>query len=114
MLNDDTKTTEKDTALHSAISQVAADFGKDSKLFLQRFLSSRFAPVISTGSLKLDIALGIGGLPKVSDCKLNFSSSICLIVSFTYLPELECVAVKVLSVVISLPFHFTSLVYPWC
>ncbi|KGN54757.2 DNA repair protein recA homolog 2, mitochondrial isoform X2 [Cucumis sativus] len=55
---------EKDTALHSAISQVAADFGKDSKLFLQRFLSSRFAPVISTGSLKLDIALGIGGLPK--------------------------------------------------
>ncbi|KAM3738926.1 hypothetical protein ACB098_09G166200 [Castanea mollissima] len=33
-------------------------------LSLQRFFSSRRAPVISIGSLKLDIALGVGGLPK--------------------------------------------------
>ncbi|XP_061954502.1 DNA repair protein recA homolog 2, mitochondrial-like isoform X4 [Populus nigra] len=33
-------------------------------LSLQRFFNSRRAPVISTGSLKLDLALGIGGLPK--------------------------------------------------
>ncbi|XP_059463651.1 DNA repair protein recA homolog 2, mitochondrial isoform X3 [Corylus avellana] len=33
-------------------------------LSLQRFFSTRRAPVISTGSLKLDIALGVGGLPK--------------------------------------------------
>lgn len=52
---------------------------------------SRYAPVISTGSLKLDIALGIGGLPKVNDCKLKFYSAIYLIDFFTYFPELECV-----------------------
>ncbi|PKI31612.1 hypothetical protein CRG98_047994 [Punica granatum] len=33
-------------------------------LSLRRFFSSRREPVISTGSLKLDLALGIGGLPK--------------------------------------------------
>ncbi|KAG8646487.1 hypothetical protein MANES_09G011100v8 [Manihot esculenta] len=33
-------------------------------LSLRRFFSSRHAPVIPTGSLKLDLALGIGGLPK--------------------------------------------------
>ncbi|KAK8330017.1 hypothetical protein V6Z12_A11G365800 [Gossypium hirsutum] len=33
-------------------------------LSLQRFFRSRHTPVISTGSLKLDLALGIGGLPK--------------------------------------------------
>ncbi|KAE8681881.1 DNA repair protein recA-like protein 2 [Hibiscus syriacus] len=33
-------------------------------LSLQRFFSSRQTPVSSTGSLKLDLALGIGGLPK--------------------------------------------------
>ncbi|CAK9319562.1 unnamed protein product [Citrullus colocynthis] len=63
-LNDDTRTTEKDAALRLAISQLAGDFGKESMLWLQRFFCSRYAPVISTGSLKLDIALGIGGLPK--------------------------------------------------
>ncbi|KAK8272973.1 hypothetical protein V6Z12_D11G373400 [Gossypium hirsutum] len=33
-------------------------------LSFQRFFRSRHTPVISTGSLKLDLALGIGGLPK--------------------------------------------------
>ena len=64
-LHDDTKATEKDTALRLALSQLAGDFGKESMLSLQRFFGARHTPVISTGSLKLDLALGIGGLPKV-------------------------------------------------
>ncbi|GAB2295573.1 hypothetical protein Dimus_029734 [Dionaea muscipula] len=63
-LVDDGKAIEKDTALQSALKQMAGDFGKESMLSLSRFFSSRRAPVISTGSLKLDLALGIGGLPK--------------------------------------------------
>lgn len=59
------KTTEKDTALRTAVSQLAGDFTKESMLSLQRFFRTRRASVISTGSLKLDQALGVGGLPKV-------------------------------------------------
>ncbi|XP_017979105.1 PREDICTED: DNA repair protein recA homolog 2, mitochondrial isoform X2 [Theobroma cacao] len=62
--HDDNKETKKDTALRQALSQLAGDFGRESMLSLQRFFNSRRAPVISTGSLKLDLALGIGGLPK--------------------------------------------------
>ncbi|KAI3700202.1 hypothetical protein L2E82_44823 [Cichorium intybus] len=40
------------------------DFDGESMLFLQRFFGARVQPVLSTGSLKLDLALGIGGLPK--------------------------------------------------
>lgn len=65
-LHDDARATEKDTALRFAISQLASEFGGDSMLSLQRFFGFRRAPVISTGSLKLDLALGIGGLPRVS------------------------------------------------
>ncbi|KAJ0098488.1 hypothetical protein Patl1_20415 [Pistacia atlantica] len=61
---DDLKTIEKDNALRQALSQLSGEFGKESMLSLKRFFSSRRAPVISTGSLKLDLALGIGGLPK--------------------------------------------------
>ncbi|CAI9099798.1 OLC1v1036674C1 [Oldenlandia corymbosa var. corymbosa] len=60
----DAKAVEKEVALRGAISQLANDFGKESMLSLQRFFGSRKAPVIPTGSLKLDLALGIGGLPK--------------------------------------------------
>ncbi|CDP14178.1 unnamed protein product [Coffea canephora] len=60
----DAKATEKDAALRVALSQLAGEFGKESMLSLQRFFRSRRAPVIPTGSLRLDLALGIGGLPK--------------------------------------------------
>ncbi|KAK9922129.1 hypothetical protein M0R45_030609 [Rubus argutus] len=62
--DDDAKAREKDAALHSALSRLSDDFGHESMLSLQRFFRSRRAPVIPTGSLKLDIALGTGGLPK--------------------------------------------------
>ncbi|KAK3039626.1 hypothetical protein RJ639_027217 [Escallonia herrerae] len=63
-LRDDAKATERDTALRMALFRLAGDFGRESRLSLQRFFGARRAPVISTGSLKLDLALGIGGLPK--------------------------------------------------
>ncbi|XP_059668376.1 DNA repair protein recA homolog 2, mitochondrial [Cornus florida] len=62
--HDDVKATEKDAALRSALVQLRGDFCEESMLSLQRFFGSRRAPVISTGSLRLDLALGIGGLPK--------------------------------------------------
>ncbi|XP_010907253.1 DNA repair protein recA homolog 2, mitochondrial isoform X2 [Elaeis guineensis] len=61
---DDGKVIEKDTTLNLALSQLAADFDSESNLSLSRFFCTRYTPVISTGSLKLDLALGIGGLPK--------------------------------------------------
>lgn len=63
-LPNEATTTEKDTALRTAISQLAGDFTKESMLSLQRFFRTRRTSVVSTGSLKLDQALGVGGLPK--------------------------------------------------
>lgn len=63
-LHDDAKVAEKHTALHSALSQLASDFDGENMMYLQRFFRARVKPVVSTGSLKLDLALGIGGLPK--------------------------------------------------
>uniref|UniRef100_A0A2P2J3I4 DNA repair protein recA homolog 2-like isoform X1 n=1 Tax=Rhizophora mucronata TaxID=61149 RepID=A0A2P2J3I4_RHIMU len=63
-VHDDTGAREKKTALLRALTQTADEFSTESMPFLQRFFNPRRAPVISTGSLKLDLALGIGGLPK--------------------------------------------------
>ncbi|GLT58692.1 hypothetical protein SLA2020_315630 [Shorea laevis] len=62
--NDDVKVRDKETALRKALSQLAGDFGGESKISLGKIFGSRKIPVISTGSLKLDLILGIGGLPK--------------------------------------------------
>ncbi|XP_020267127.1 DNA repair protein recA homolog 2, mitochondrial isoform X7 [Asparagus officinalis] len=63
-LYDDEKVIEKEETLRLALSQLAGDFDRESRLSLHRFSRTRYTPVISTGSLKLDLALGIGGLPK--------------------------------------------------
>lgn len=65
-IHEDVKATEKDAALQLAVSQIASEFTKESMLSLKKFFGVRRAPVVSTGSLKLDLALGIGGLPKVA------------------------------------------------
>lgn len=56
--------SKKDVALHQALDQIQASFGKGAIMWLGRSNSPREVPVISTGSFALDIALGIGGLPK--------------------------------------------------
>ncbi|CAN1319513.1 DNA repair protein recA homolog 2, mitochondrial [Linum perenne] len=63
-VTDNGKASKKDYALRLALSQLDSETGGESMSFQQRFFSSRNAPVISTGSLRLDLALGNGGLPK--------------------------------------------------
>lgn len=71
---DGAKALEKESSLNVAVSQLASDFDRESNLCLERFSRTRRASVISTGSLKLDLALGIGGLPKVIICSHIFLS----------------------------------------
>ncbi|XP_074587186.1 DNA repair protein recA homolog 3, mitochondrial-like [Curcuma longa] len=56
--------SKKDLALQQALDQITASFGKGSIMWLGRSHAPREVPVISTGSFLLDMALGIGGLPK--------------------------------------------------
>ena len=58
------ETKEKAQALESAIMQIEKQFGKGSIMRLGD--ENKVVPIeaISTGSLELDIALGIGGLPR--------------------------------------------------
>ena len=55
---------DKNKALDAALSQIERAFGKGSVMKLGQRPASTEAEVISTGSLGLDIALGIGGLPR--------------------------------------------------
>ena len=51
-------------ALDAALGQIERQFGKGTVMRLGDSSSARDIDVISTGSLALDVALGIGGLPK--------------------------------------------------
>ncbi|HKV96313.1 MAG TPA: recombinase RecA [Gammaproteobacteria bacterium] len=51
-------------ALAAALSQIEKQFGKGSVMRLGDHSASRDVDVVSTGSLGLDIALGVGGLPR--------------------------------------------------
>jgi recombination protein RecA len=55
---------DKTKALDAALSQIERAFGKGSIMRLGKGQKSVEIETISTGSLGLDIALGIGGLPK--------------------------------------------------
>ena len=55
---------DKSRALEAAIGQIEKAFGKGSVMRLGQNDSVDDVQAISTGSLGLDIALGIGGLPK--------------------------------------------------
>jgi recombination protein RecA len=56
--------TDKHKALEAALAQIDKNFGKGSIMRLGANDKSIDVEAISTGSLGLDIALGIGGLPK--------------------------------------------------
>ena len=58
------KSVDKSKALEAALSQIERSFGKGSIMKLGANESVVETETISTGSLSLDIALGIGGLPK--------------------------------------------------
>jgi len=55
---------DKTKALSAALSQIERQFGKGSVMKLGKNERSMDVETVSTGSLGLDIALGIGGLPK--------------------------------------------------
>src|ERR1700728_4834624 len=55
---------DKQRALEAALGQIERAFGKGSIMKLGSREAASEAEVISTGSLGLDIALGIGGLPR--------------------------------------------------
>ena len=51
-------------ALQAALSQIEKQFGKGSIMRLGEHQIAKDLQVVSTGSLGLDLALGIGGLPR--------------------------------------------------
>jgi recombination protein RecA len=55
---------DKSKALDAALSQIERSFGKGSIMRLGKNMQSMDVDTVSTGSLGLDIALGIGGLPR--------------------------------------------------
>jgi recombination protein RecA len=60
----DKKTMDKQKALEAALGQIERQFGKGSVMKLGQDNPALDIDASSTGSLGLDIALGIGGLPK--------------------------------------------------
>ena len=55
---------DKNKALDAALSQIERAFGKGSVMRLGAKQDMADIETVSTGSLGLDVALGIGGLPK--------------------------------------------------
>ena len=55
---------QRNKALEAALSQIERQFGKGSVMRMGDGSVAKDIQTISTGSLGLDIALGIGGLPR--------------------------------------------------
>ncbi|MBV8171628.1 MAG: recombinase RecA [Candidatus Eremiobacteraeota bacterium] len=56
--------SEKEKALENAVAQIERQFGKGSIMKLGEAAANTAIETISTGSIALDLALGIGGLPR--------------------------------------------------
>ena len=59
-----TQRTEKDKAIEAAVTQIERQFGKGSIMRLGSDEAVPGVPVINTGALPLDVALGVGGIPR--------------------------------------------------
>ena len=66
---------DRKRALEAALGQIDKQFGKGSVMRLGDNEASKYFESISTGSIGLDVALGIGGLPKGRVCLLYTSPS---------------------------------------
>ncbi len=60
----DKETMDKQKALEAAVAQIERNFGKGSIMRLGQHENAVDIEAVSTGSLGLDLALGIGGLPR--------------------------------------------------
>lgn len=58
------KNADKAAALQAALAQIEKDFGKGAVMKMDGSHTDEELQVISTGSLGLDLALGVGGLPR--------------------------------------------------
>ncbi len=56
--------TDREKAVELAIEQIERQFGKGSLMRLGEMAARQDIGVISTGSLSLDLALGVGGIPR--------------------------------------------------
>ena len=56
--------SEKERALTAAVSQIERSYGKGAIMKLGEAAAQRNVDVISTGALTLDLALGVGGIPR--------------------------------------------------
>jgi recombination protein RecA len=63
-MSTDLSKNDKNKALDAALSQIERSFGKGSVMRLGQRENAVDTEVVSTGSVGLDIALGIGGLPR--------------------------------------------------
>ena len=54
----------KEEALHTALAQIEKDFGKGAVMKMGEKMGDTTIPVVTTGILSIDLALGIGGVPK--------------------------------------------------
>ena len=55
---------ERATALQAALAQIEKNYGKGAVIKMDGSHQEEGLQVISTGSLTLDLALGVGGLPR--------------------------------------------------
>lgn len=63
MADNDTR-IQRDKAVESALKQIERNFGKGAIMRLGSAEAAQNVPAISTGSLGLDIATGVGGVPR--------------------------------------------------
>jgi len=61
---DERQHAERAVALSNALAQIERQFGKGSIMKMGEFSEKLSLEVISTGSLSLDVALGVGGVPR--------------------------------------------------
>ena len=54
----------KEEALANALSQIEKDFGKGAVMKMGEKMGDMSIPVVTTGILSVDLALGVGGIPK--------------------------------------------------
>lgn len=59
-----TNSADKSKALAAALAQIEKQFGKGAVMRMDAGAVAEEIPVVSTGSLGLDVALGVGGLPR--------------------------------------------------
>jgi len=54
----------KEEALHSALANIEKQFGKGAVMKMGEKMGDTTIPVVTTGILSIDLALGVGGIPK--------------------------------------------------